>query len=132
MIPRFAMQLINHQSPVINGDGEYSRDFTFIENVIQANLLALFANEKNAVNTVYNVAYGEQTSLNELVQSLKSQLSVFDASIGEIKVIHGPGRVGDIPHSLASIKKAKKNLGYNPQFNLEEGLRRAIEWYKNN
>ena len=131
VIPKFAMQLINHQSPVINGNGEHSRDFTFIENVIQANMLALFTNKENAINTVYNVAYSEQTSLNQLVQSLKKQLSVYDTSISEIEAIHGANREGDIPHSLASIEKAKKYMGYSPQFNFAEGLRRTIEWYKN-
>jgi UDP-N-acetylglucosamine 4-epimerase len=132
VIPKFINQLLNHQSPVINGDGEHSRDFTFIENVIQANVLALFASDRNAINMVYNVAYGEQTTLNQLVHALKEYLSEFDASISAIKAIHGPNREGDIPHSLASIAKVKKNLGYAPQFNFTEGLRRAIEWYKTN
>jgi UDP-N-acetylglucosamine 4-epimerase len=132
VIPKFVDQLLNHQSPVINGDGEHSRDFTFIENVVQANVLALFAEDPDAINTVYNVAYGEQTSLNELVQTLKKYLSEQDASIAEIKASHGPNREGDIPHSLASIEKAKRNLGYAPRFNFSEGLRMAVEWYKNN
>ncbi len=132
VIPKFLMQLINHQSPVINGDGENSRDFTFVENVIQANVLAFFARDLNALNTVYNVAYGEQTSLNRLVKLLKKYLSVIDPTISEVEVIYGPNREGDIPHSLASIERAKKNLGYAPQFNFKEGLKVAIKWYRKN
>ncbi len=132
VIPKFLMQLINHQSPVINGDGENSRDFTFVENVIQANMLAFFARDRNALNMVYNVAYGEQTSLNRLVKLLKKYLSAIDPSISEVEVIHGPNREGDIPHSLASIERARKNLGYAPQFNFKEGLKVAIKWYRKN
>jgi UDP-N-acetylglucosamine/UDP-N-acetylgalactosamine 4-epimerase len=130
VIPRFVNQLLNHQSPVINGDGNHSRDFTFVENVVQANMLALFVQDPEAINTVYNVAYGEQTSLNQLVQLLKKYLSETDQTIAEVQVIHGPIREGDIPHSLASIEKAAKNLGYSPRFNLSEGLRMSIPWYK--
>jgi UDP-N-acetylglucosamine 4-epimerase len=132
VIPKFVDRLMNHQPPVINGDGEHSRDFTFVENVVQANMLALFANGPDAINTVYNVAYGEQTSLNQLVRSLKKYLAETDPSIAGINATHGPNREGDIPHSLASIEKAKKNLGYSPQFNFPEGLRRAVDWYKKN
>ena len=132
VIPKFADQLLSHQSPVINGDGNHTRDFTFIENVVQANILAVFTNNPDAVNTVYNIAYGEQTSLNQLVQLLKKYLSVTDPSIEDIKVKHGPNREGDIPHSLASVEKAKKNLGYSPVFNFEEGLKIAVEWYTAN
>ncbi|MDP4129488.1 MAG: SDR family oxidoreductase [Bacteroidota bacterium] len=132
VVPKFVQQLLNHQSPVINGDGEHSRDFTFIENVVQANMLAMFTDNPDSLNTVYNVAYGEQTSLNQLVRALKEYLSVSDAAIAGIKALHGPNRDGDIPHSLASIEKAKANLNYLPQFNFKEGLRRAIDWYKSN
>jgi UDP-N-acetylglucosamine 4-epimerase len=132
VIPKFVIQLLNHESPVINGDGNHSRDFTFIENVVQANMLAIFAIDTDTVNTVYNVAYGEQTSLNQLILALKKQLSGVDPSINGIKVIHGPARDGDIPHSLASIEKAKTKLEYAPRFNFEEGLELAVEWYKNN
>jgi len=103
VIPKFTNQLLSNQSPVINGDGNHSRDFTFIENVVQANILALFTKNQDALNTVYNIAYGEQTTLNQLVLFLKKYLSVSDPSITDIKVIHGPNREGDIPHSLASI-----------------------------
>lgn len=130
VIPKFVNQLLNHQSPVINGDGSFSRDFTYVENVVQANILALFVQDQPSVNTVYNVAYGEQTSLNLLVQTLKKYLSESDPSISEIPVIHGSGREGDIPHSLASIEKARKNLGYAPEYNFTEGLRVSVQWYK--
>jgi UDP-N-acetylglucosamine 4-epimerase len=132
VIPKFVDQLLNHLSPVINGDGNHTRDFTFIENVVQANILAVFVSNPDAVNTVYNVAYGEQSSLNQLVQLLKKYLSVSDPSIEGIKVKYGPNREGDIQHSLASVEKAKKNLNYLPGYNFEEGLRIAVEWYKVN
>jgi UDP-N-acetylglucosamine 4-epimerase len=130
VIPKFVNQLLNHQSPVINGDGSYSRDFTFIENVVQANMLALFVQDPAAVNTVYNVAFGEQTSLNLLVQTLKEYLSESDPSISEVPVVYGSRREGDIPHSLASIEKARKLLGYSPRYNFTEGLRVSVQWYK--
>jgi UDP-N-acetylglucosamine/UDP-N-acetylgalactosamine 4-epimerase len=132
VIPKFADQLLNHHSPVINGDGNHTRDFTFIENVVQANILAVFTINPDAINTVYNVAYGEQTSLNQLVQLLKKYLSETDPAIEIVKVKHGPNREGDIQHSLASVEKAKKNLGYSPEFNFEEGLQIAVEWYMTN
>lgn len=132
VIPKFANQLLNHQSPVINGDGNNTRDFTFIENVVQANILAVFTINPDAINTVYNVAYGEQTSLNQLLQMLKKYLSVTDPAIEGVKVKHGPNREGDIQHSLASVEKAKKNLDYSPEFNFEKGLQIAVEWYKVN
>jgi UDP-N-acetylglucosamine 4-epimerase len=132
VIPKFVDQLLNNQSPVINGDGNHSRDFTFVENVVQANMLAVFAGSPEATNAVYNVAYGDRTTLNQLAQSLIKFLSETTPSIADIKVIHGPTRDGDIPHSLASIEKAKKNLGYSPGFNFADGLRIAVEWYKQN
>ena len=132
VIPKFTNQLLNNQSPVINGDGNHSRDFTFIENVVQANILALFTKNQDALNTVYNIAYGEQTTLNQLVLFLKKYLSVSDPSVTDIKVIHGPNREGDIPHSLASIEKARLYLGYSPVFNFSEGLKIAVDWYRNN
>ena len=130
VIPKFVDQLLHHQSPVINGDGTYSRDFTYVENVVQANLLALYVQDPAAVNTIYNVAFGEQTSLNELVEALKKFLSESDPVISEIPVIYGNRREGDIPHSLASIEKARKKLGYSPRYNFIEGLRVAVQWYK--
>ncbi len=130
VIPKFASQLLHHQSPVINGDGNHSRDFTFIDNVVQANILAALVKDSGAINSVYNIAYGEQTTLNSLVTYLKKYLSPDDPAIDTINVIHGPGREGDIPHSLASIEKAKKNLDYSPQYSFTEGLKIAVEWYK--
>ncbi len=132
VIPLFVKQLMKHESPVINGDGNYSRDFTYIDNVIQMNELAMLTNNPEAVNTVYNTAYGDRTTLTQLVQLLKNNLAVFDSQIAEVQVIHGPNRAGDIPHSLASIEKAKVNLGYNPQFSIETGIKEAVSWYFHN
>lgn len=129
VIPLFIKQLISHNSPVINGDGEFSRDFTYIDNVIQMNLLALTTQNMSAVNTIYNTAYGDRTTLNQLVGYLKEFLSEFDTDISQIETIHGLPRKGDIPHSLASIDKARKLLGYNPKYTLREGLKEAITWY---
>ena len=131
-IPKFVSQLMNGESPVINGDGGYSRDFTYIDNVIQANLLSLTTTNKIAINTVYNVAYGDRKSLNDLMQYIKKYLSEFDAEISKIKITYGPTRVGDVPHSQASIDKAKKQLKYNPKYSLQNGLEKAIKWYWNN
>jgi UDP-N-acetylglucosamine 4-epimerase len=129
VIPKFVGQFLNYESPVINGDGTYSRDFTYIDNVIQMNLLALTTANKDAVNQVYNTAYGERATLNDLVGSLKKYLSNYDSKINEVEVVYGPNRTGDIPHSLASIEKAKKYLNYKPEFSLQEGLKEAVDWY---
>ena len=132
VIPKFVLQYMNYQSPVINGDGNYSRDFTYIDNIIQMNELAMTTTNSEAINTVYNTAYGDRTTLAQLAQLLKNNLAKFDAKISEVEVIHGPNRAGDIPHSLASIEKAKKLLGYNPQYSLQEGLKESVSWYYNN
>ena len=132
VIPKFVGQLMKGESPVINGDGHYSRDFTFIDNVIQANICSLITENKEAINTVYNVAYGEQNTLNDLVKHLKKYLSDFDSTISDINIVHGPNRLGDIPHSLASIEKAKKLLKYHPEYSLEKGLKKTIKWYWEN
>lgn len=129
VIPKFVSQLMNHESPVINGTGDYSRDFTYIDNVIQMNLLALSTENEKALNQVYNTAFGEQSTLNELLSILKALLSKFDPEINKIEVTHGPIRAGDIPHSLASIDKAKNLLNYNPEYSLKTGLIEAIDWY---
>ncbi|MCW3804630.1 SDR family oxidoreductase [Plebeiibacterium marinum] len=131
VIPKFVKSLVNKEAPTINGDGSFSRDFTFIENVVQANQLAAIVDNPKAVNTVYNVAYGERTSLNELISYLKEFLSEYDESIGDVSVNYGPERIGDVPHSLASIDKAKALLGYDPEYSVKEGLRKAIDWYWN-
>lgn len=132
VIPKFVMQLMKHESPVINGDGNYSRDFTYIDNVIQMNELAIGTNNPEAVNTVYNTAFGDRTTLNEMVKYLKEFLSAYDEAIGNIEVIHGPNRPGDIPHSLASVDKARELLGYNPKYSFREGLRESVKWYWEN
>tara|TARA_R110002167_G_scaffold90327_1_gene243577 strand:- start:570 stop:1568 length:999 start_codon:yes stop_codon:yes gene_type:complete len=132
VIPKFVMQLMKYESPVINGDGSYSRDFTYIDNVIQMNLRAIISNNEKAVNTVYNVAYGERTNLKELVSLLKKYLAEFDPKIANVEAIYGPNRQGDVPHSLASIDKAKNLLGYNPQFNIDLGIKEAVQWYWSN
>ncbi len=132
VIPKFVMQFMNYESPVINGDGNFSRDFTYIDNVIQMNELAMLSENPKAINTVYNTAFGERTTLNDLVKSLKEYLSEFDNKIANVEVIHGPNRVGDIPHSLASIDKAKELLNYNPKFSMKDGLKEAVQWYWNN
>lgn len=132
VIPLFVKQLMRHESPVINGDGEYSRDFTYIDNVIQMNELALTVTNPDAVNQIYNTAFGERTTLNQLVGYLKEFLGEFDGEIRNIEILHGPNRVGDIPHSLASIDKAKSLLGYAPQYSMRQGLQEAVKWYWNN
>lgn len=132
VIPKFVLQLMRHQSPVINGDGSYSRDFTYIDNVIEMNIRAMLTTNSKAINTVYNVAYGERTALNELVELLKGYLCAFDPKIANVKVTFGPERQGDVPHSLASIEKAKKLLGYDPQYDIKKGLQEAVNWYWQN
>ena len=132
VIPKFVMQLMEKQSPIINGDGNFSRDFTYIDNIIKINELAITTQNNKAINTVYNAAYGDRTTLNEMVFYLKEFLSEFDESIKNIEVIHGPTRVGDIPHSLASIEKAKKLLDYKPEYCFKDGLKEAVKWYWEN
>jgi UDP-N-acetylglucosamine 4-epimerase len=117
---------------VINGDGNYSRDFTYIDNVIQMNELAMTTTNMQAVNTVYNTACGDRNTLNNLVCYLKVFLSKYDPEIANVSIEHGPNRAGDIPHSLASIDKAKELLGYDPKFSLQEGLEEAVDWYWKN
>ena len=133
VIPLFVKKFMAHEAPNINGDGEYSRDFTYIDNVIQMNDLALQAEAgSDAVNQIYNTAYGERTTLNQLVEYLKEYLSQYDAEIANVIPTHGPNRVGDIPHSLACVDKAKRLLGYNPKFSMKQGLKEACGWYWNN
>ena len=132
VIPKFVMQLMAHESPVINGDGNFSRDFTYIDNVIQMNELAMQTTNTEAINTVYNTAFGDRTTLNDLVKYLKESLSKYDAAIANIPIVHGPNRAGDIPHSLASIDKAKKLLNYKPLFSMQNGLDEAVKWYWSN
>ena len=128
-IPKFIKLLINHESPLIFGDGEQSRDFTYIDNVVQMNELAATTKNPDAVNTVYNVAFGEATTVNYLVEVLKSNLSKFDPEITKVNPVHGDLRLGDILHSLAAIDKAQNLLGYDPQYSIKAGLEEAIDWY---
>ena len=132
VIPLFVKKFMKHEAPNINGDGEYSRDFTYIDNVIQMNRLAIETTNPEAVNQIYNTAYGERTTLNQLVAYLKEYLSPFDPAIAGIEPTHGPNRAGDIPHSLACVDKARKLLGYEPQFSMKEGLKEAVKWYWEN
>ena len=129
VIPKFVMQFMKHESPVINGDGNYSRDFTYIDNVIQMNELAMLTENPEAINTVYNTAFGDRTTLNDLIGYLKELLSEYDSEIANVEVVHGPNRAGDIPHSLASIDKAAGLLGYVPEYSLQAGLKEAVKWY---
>jgi UDP-N-acetylglucosamine 4-epimerase len=124
VIPLFIEAFLNGQSPVINGDGKHSRDFTYVSNAVQANILSLFTENKKAINQVYNIAYGQQTSLQQLFDHLKK------ISGKPIEATSGPERTGDVKHSLADITKAKQLLGYDPEISVEEGLRRTFDWYK--
>jgi UDP-N-acetylglucosamine 4-epimerase len=132
VIPLFVKQFVNHESPVINGNGSYSRDFTYIDNVLQMNLLAMTSENKAALNQVYNTAVGDRTTLLQLTELLKVHLSKHDTKIAEVSIIHGPNRKGDIPHSLASVDKAKKLLKYAPSHNINEGIEEAMDWYWSN
>jgi UDP-N-acetylglucosamine 4-epimerase len=132
VIPKFVMQFMKHESPIINGDGNYSRDFTYIDNVIQMNELAMLTQNSEAINAVFNTAFGDRTTLNDLIKNLQAELSEFDSKIADVKIIYGPNRAGDIPHSLASIDKAKRLLGYSPKFSMQEGLKESVKWYWEN
>ena len=131
-IPLFVKKFMNHESPTINGDGENSRDFTYIDNVVLMNKLAMTTTNPEAVNQIYNTAFGDRTTLTQLVTMLKDILSGYDPEIADVAITYGPERKGDIPHSLASIEKAKQLLGYNPQFSMQEGLKEAVKWYYTN
>jgi len=132
VIPLFVKQFMNHESPVINGDGTYSRDFTYIDNVVQMNLRAITTENKAALNQVYNTAVGDRTTLVQLTDLLKKHLSKYDAKITDINIVHGPNRKGDIPHSLASVEKAKRLLDYNPTHTIDKGIEEAVAWYWGN
>jgi UDP-N-acetylglucosamine 4-epimerase len=129
VIPKFVFQLMNYESPIINGSGEHSRDFTYIDNVMQMNELAMTTSDPRAINTVYNTAAGERTNLKQLVGYLKELLSNYDSKIRDVEVKFGPSRAGDIPHSLASIEKAKLLLNYDPSHLIKAGLVEAVDWY---
>ena len=132
VIPKFMKMLMKYEVPVINGDGSVSRDFTYIDNVVQANHLAAVTENRAALNQVYNVAHGERTSLNQLFFFIRNLAAEYDRDILTIEPVYGPVRAGDIQHSLASIEKAKRLLYYSPAFNVEEGLKEAVKWYWKN
>jgi len=126
VIPLFYKAALEGKPATINGDGTYSRDYTYVANAVQANIKALFTDNPSSLNQVYNIACGERTDLNELWRYINEIVGV------NIKAIHGPNRAGDIPHSLADVSKAKKLLEYNPDIKVKKGLEKAFEWYKNN
>lgn len=132
VIPLFVKKFMNHEAPNINGDGEYSRDFTYIDNVVQMNMLAMMTTNPEAINQIYNTAFGERTTLNQLVGYLREFLGAKDVEILGIEPTHGPNRAGDIPHSLACIDKARNLMGYNPKYSMRDGLRQAVDWYWDN
>lgn len=132
VIPLFIKQFLNHKQPKINGDGLNTRDFTYIDNVLHMNMLALNTTNTQAVNQIYNTAGGGRTSINKLANEIKSCLVQYDFSISDINPIYGANRLGDIPHSFASIDKAKQLLGYSPLVSFQEGLNETVKWYVNN
>ena len=132
VIPKFCMQFMAHESPVINGDGSYSRDFTYVDNVVQINQLAAVTENPEAVNQVYNVACGGRVDLNEMARVLRQELAKFDPAIGAVEIINGPERTGDIPHSQANISKALNLLKYTPTHSFSEGIKEATRWYFDN
>ena len=123
---------MKYESPVINGDGTHSRDFTYIDNVLQMNELALSTTNANAIGEVFNTAVGERADLNKLLKLLKKYLSEYDSKIESVEFKYAEERKGDIPHSLASIEKVKLMLGYEPSHNLEKSLKEAVAYYWNN
>ena len=132
VIPKFIGQFLKGESPQINGDGSFSRDFTYIDNVIQMNHLAIETKNARAINQVYNTAVGDRITILEMTKLIRQGLSKFDPSAAKIDIKFGPDRNGDIPHSQASIKKAKNLLNYNPSHNFEKGLKESLTWYYNN
>jgi UDP-N-acetylglucosamine/UDP-N-acetylgalactosamine 4-epimerase len=132
VIPKWIAALLKHEAVYINGDGETSRDFCFVEDVVQANLLAATAPDPAAVNQVYNVAFGRQTTLNELYRLLKEMLQRQDSLLTAHKPVYRDFRPGDVQHSLADIAKAKRSLGYVPAHDIAQGLRSAMDWYQQN
>ena len=129
VIPMFVKQLLNHETPTLNGDGSSSRDYTHVDNVVYMNELAMSTTKPEALNQVYNTAVGEYTTLLSLFNQLKEVLTTYDPAIANINPQFGPERLGDIPHSLASIEKAKQLLGYTPKRDVKNGLNETIKWY---
>lgn len=132
VIPLFIKKILKHEQPIINGDGSNSRDFTYIDNIIHINMLALDTLSPKAFNQIYNGAGGENTSVLELEQLITKNLSVYDNCIDCIVPIFGPNRIGDVKHSKASISKARELLGYTPVCTFEDGLKKTIYWYLTN
>lgn len=124
VIPIFCKAFLNDNQPIINGDGQTSRDFTFVDNAVQANMLAMFTQNSDALNQIYNVACNDRVSLNDMVQSLQRITGK------NILPVFGPERPGDVKHSEADISKIKSLLGYSPTVYFEEGLSKVYEWYK--
>ena len=124
VIPLFAEAILEGKAPTINGDGSHSRDFTYVDNAVQANILSLFTKDSDAVNQVYNIACGHQTSLLELFNALKKEAG------SELQPVHGPDRTGDVKHSLADISKASSLLNYHPLVDVNDGLKKTLNWYK--
>ncbi len=124
VIPLFVKAVLDNEPPTINGDGEHSRDFTYVGNAVMANEKALFANNSQAVNEVYNIAYGQQTSLNQLFEMIK------EVAGSDLAPKYGSERTGDVKHSLADISKAKNLLDYHPSVSVKEGMKTTFEWYR--
>ena len=129
VIPKWISIFLNDRRPTINGDGTTSRDFCYIENVIEANILAATISNSKSVNKVYNVAFGQRTSLNRLFALIKENLAFYRSKISSIEPIYGPSRLGDVKHSLADISRAENLLGYHPQYGLGDGLKNSMAWY---
>jgi len=129
VIPKWIGAFLSGQRPVINGDGETSRDFCYIDNVVQSNILSAVSKNEKAVNQVYNIAYGERTTLNELYTLIKRGLLAFRPEIESIEPIYGTARVGDVRHSLADITKAHSLLGYDPAYDVKEGMKKTVDWF---
>ncbi len=129
VMPNWAKAIRTNQPCMINGDGETTRDFCYVDNVVQANILAGTTSNPEAINQVYNVAYGEQTSLNTLHKLLTQEISALDASVIQKSPIYRDFRKGDVRHSLADIGKARRLLGYHPEFSVRDGLHIAMKWY---
>ncbi len=132
VIPKFVKSLIKYESPEIYGDGTQSRDFTYIENVVEMNMLALSIDSYEASGKNYNVACQQRITVNNLFETIKSLLVSYDTKIANIKPLFVEPRLGDIPHSLANIDLARKLIGYDPKIMAEEGLSKAINWYWDN
>jgi len=132
VIPRWIAAMLRRQEVRINGSGETSRDFCYVANVVQANLLAATTTREEALNQAYNVAFGRRTTLLELYEALRCRLAVAEPALADARPVHGPFRAGDVLHSLADIDKARSLLGYQPTHSLEQGLDESLAWYRRN